>query len=336
MNTLEIYSLCEKPELYDQTISLIEEGFEYSDHNKYSEDFYPLINSSNHHHCYLAVVDNELVGHIGVKLSELQLGEHLIPVALIGGISIRKKFQGRGYLKTFFSYVIKKYESKIAMALLWSNLSTLYQKFSFYEAGTLYQLGNQSLPKELAGFKSSAPNKLSEQDKKRIQFIYDRTRSSESLRLIRTNKEWADIFNISSALFFLSENSYFVINKGQDLNGIIHEYASLDSKSMIDQLKDYKVWVSRNDLGALPFFQSLFLGHMRICNPALFSRLIHIWSKGQLQVHSLINEKVQFSLRESTYELEAVQFLQGIWGPAYIDELRELGPDLIITGLESV
>lgn len=216
---MEITTLDHKPEYFNQVISLIEESFGYEEQHSFAIDFYPLINRYNHNHCWILIENNKLIGHVGVRVCALN---NSTPFAMMGGIAIDKDHRGQGYFKEFFNTVIKKYQ-ELDFLLLWTDQHALYEKFGFEFVGKQYTL------KKVDGTQSSFEKvrKIDENTKEQVQSLYNILLKNE-LSIERTKRDWDHIWNITSAdLYIAKENrdikSYFFMNKGQDLPGIIHE-----------------------------------------------------------------------------------------------------------------
>ena len=88
MTNLTITTLEKNPEFLKQALALIEKSFEYGVSSTFATDFFSLINPKNHHHCYLLLRDEKLIGHIGLK-SKIFIHQHYeTQIAFLGGIAI--------------------------------------------------------------------------------------------------------------------------------------------------------------------------------------------------------------------------------------------------------
>jgi len=61
-------TLAKSPELYKEVIKLIEYSFNYPENHNFDNDFYTLMNPSNHDHCHILInEEKQVVAHIGVS-----------------------------------------------------------------------------------------------------------------------------------------------------------------------------------------------------------------------------------------------------------------------------
>ena len=73
-----------------------------------------------------------------------------------------------------------------------------------------------------------------------IKDLYEKYVNHHHISVFRSEEDWKELMSIKSASMFVkySENkiqSYFILGKGQDLQGIIHEYAFNDINTEITQ-----------------------------------------------------------------------------------------------------
>jgi len=227
-------NLAQAPELFSETIALIEREFKYSADYKFEIDFYPLMRKENHQHCHL-LIDNEtnkVVGHIGFLQKNLKFKNLTLPTQFIGGICIDKKYQGQRLFTHFFKTLTQEYISNIALHVLWGDLHEVYKKFDFYPAGIQYSVapsGDGSL-KEIK-FKSQA-------------HLYNKIHETH-LAPTREEADWDILKNITSSKLYADDKNYFFANKGFDLTHIAHEYYFTDKKIKIP----FQLW-SRGEVGA--------------------------------------------------------------------------------------
>lgn len=216
---MDINNLQEKPEFFDQVINLVEDSFGYNENNSFLNDFYPLINNLNHSNCWILQDNNKLVGHIGVRTSSLNNNTNF---AMMGGIAINPDYRGQGLFNDFFREIVNKYKN-FDFIILWSDKSKLYKKFGFDLTGNQYTLlkvdGMQSTFEKVKS--------IDDEIKSQVAFLY-KTLVTNELAITRSKQDWNNIWNITSSDLYIAKNrndilSYFFMNKGQDLNGIIHE-----------------------------------------------------------------------------------------------------------------
>src|SRR5690606_22380887 len=107
----------------------------------------------------------------------------------------------------------------------------------------------------LATFTKTTFAEISNEEKEAIKKIYDESFKQTYLTLERAETDWNQISHISSADLFINRvngkiESYFLMNKGQDLSGIIYEYGSskIDSNFLKEISGHGKVWMGDNFL----------------------------------------------------------------------------------------
>lgn len=331
-------TLAKNPELFDQVIGLCESSFGYKNHQSFAIDFAPLMSVMNHEHNHVFLNDkNQVIGHIGAKKRNITLAhntrEKNFLFTLLGGICVAQESRGQGHLQEMMQIVLDLYKDKTSFFLLWSDLSRLYEKFSFIEAGVLYQYKKPSSKKNL--FHLRKLKTFSEKEFQLVQSLYQRN-LDQSLRFSRSISDWNQIREIESADWWLDEPSqqYFVVNKGRDLEGIVYEH-SLTSPETIDQVtQHYTLWSARE----LDFENqsSLYLGFFKLANFKECQDFFEMASKAELKIISMDNSALMFKLDGEDFTLSHQEFLRGIWGPDFIAELSALIPPFFISGLESV
>lgn len=299
-NTISIISLSKLPDYYEEVIRIIEQELAYSADNSYERDFYPLVNSNNWENCFLIFLNQNLIGHIGIREINFTLKDIKLPILFLGGICIKKEYQGRGLFKLAFTDVLKKFQHQHALHFLWSGHQELYKKFHFYEVGQIFQTGNDNFV-NLQSFSHKKLNMLSIDEKEFLLQCYKNS-FSQYVKVDRSPQDWENIFQMSSVdVFFQLKDQkkigYFLINKGQDLQDIIHEIGAIDEfnlSQLIEENEKFKLWLP-NPLHHLESSTTLFLGQVRIEN---FS-LLNDWLQ-KLNIAPLSEQK---SLEENTREL---------------------------------
>lgn len=275
-NTISVIPLAKTPDYYEEVLHIIEQELNYSSSYSYENDFNLLMNSNNWENCFLIFSDKKLVGHIGVRELNLTLNGFSLPVLFLGGITIRKEFQGRGIFKNAFEEILNKFKNQHALHLLWSGHQDLYKKFHFYEVGQIFQTGNESFL-NLQSFLHRKLNTLKREEQEFIQKCYQKT-FSKCVKVQRTPQDWEMIFQISSIDVYFQRRdqeyiSYFFVNKGQDLQDIIHEVGAVDDQCLeilFEEIEKFKLWVP-----TLKHHQAssttLFLAQVRIENMTLLN-----------------------------------------------------------------
>lgn len=321
------------PDYYDQVIDLCESSFEYKGSQSYAEDFAPLISPMNHQHNHLFLNSkNQLVGHIGVKEREIKLKNKSYTFSLLGGIAVAEEFRGQGHLKEMMKAVIEIYEKKSAFFLLWSDLTELYQRFSFYEAGLIYEYRS---PKNQNSFTTKKLQEFSTIELNLTKELFLES-TKNVLTFQRSKQDWELLREMTSCDWYLNIESreYFVANKGRDLNGIVFEHNISNLETLEKLISQYKVWspillsLKNEALLYTAFFKAIPNEH--------FNQFICDLSGGKCEVESFENENLVFRLDGNSFQLPIRNFIQGLWGPEKIEELSSLTPPFYISGLDSI
>ena len=174
--TFIITDLGKNPEFFDELIALIEKEFHYSANHSYATDFAPLVTPLNYENCFL-VIDKEshkLISHIAICPRTMIKNGCLLNVGLIGGIVTDHDHRNKGLFKMLMNHVLENFNDSIGLYILWSDLSGLYEKFSFHMAGGLIESGNgvfQDSDKP-SGFQKTSFSKLNESEFGEIIKIY--------------------------------------------------------------------------------------------------------------------------------------------------------------------
>lgn len=335
-------TLAHFPDFFEDTIHLIEKEFKYPSHHSFLTDFYPLMGPLNHQNCHILIDQNKVIGHIAVKERILTYKGVKTKVALLGAIALNEKYQQQGNFTPFFNRIIEKYSKDNSLLLLWSDLKSLYNRFNFYEAGGVIQTGkkkllNENLPSSWikTDFKSLTPSELDE-----IKNIYQ---GQDLLTLERTESDWDQIKEITSASLYIKNNnskitSYFIKDKGNDLNNIIHEFASLDNDiiTAFQEFSDYQLWLPEkfnNTFNKKDIFYGAFF---RVANLNNLSKFLSQLTHNQLSIHNYTNDIIQLKYKNAEFDFTVEDFLTGIFGPNPIKEFSEILPAIYIAGLDSI
>ncbi|MDA9189745.1 GNAT family N-acetyltransferase [bacterium] len=318
-------TLDQKPELKDQLISLIEKEFSYPSDCSYKVDFFPLINEKNYKNLHLLMKDEKIIGHIGVKKRLLTYQGNDFPVALIGGVVIDKQYQGQGLFSEFFNNTIETYTKNVAFFFLWSALDQLYEKYDFYEFGLIREILGDEFNEDQNQDYSQSGQLTSD-----FKELYHR-HNKEFLSLKRTDHEWEEFSQIQSSKFYLSgdKQSYFIKDKGADFQGIIHEIQPTPKDSW-----SHRTWICNSEYKEGENYR--YMGLIRLGDPKLFKNCINHITNKSIQIHSSSKELIKFSMDDQEYELSIKQFMQGAFGPKFINELTQKIPKISIYGLDSV
>ncbi len=332
-------TLKESPSYLEETLKLIEKSFQYKKPFTFKEDFAPLMDSSNHHNCFIFIDENQkVIAHLGMKDKIIRVNgkEHLI--CLLGGIAVDEERRGEGIFRTLMEDVISEKRSDCAFFLLWSDQEELYKKFGFTLCGAQYEY---SKTEGKGNFEKTKFSSLTAQDQGAVQFLFEKSFAHMYLTPARSSEDWKLITETKSADLYIKRDkqrvlSYFFMNKGQDLSGIVYEYGHQgEMKSFLEEARHYgTVWTG------MPVADSNTQQFQFMLAPAdrrLFSSFVHDYTKGQFQLReiNLMKGEAFFDFNDETLSLEIPEFLRGILGPGAFEELGDLSP-IFISGLDSI
>jgi predicted N-acetyltransferase YhbS len=329
---LKITTLKENESFFAKTLKLIEKSFGYSSEYSFKEDFYPLINKNNHQNCYIAVDNNEnILGHLGVRLVHIKINNEVFPIAMLGGIATDEKSRGKGVFTALLKHVLERH-TDVAFYLLWSDNQELYNKFDFYLCGLQLEFPFQSANSTLERTKFS---KLNDVEKNQVKTIYNK----ESYpHLIRTTEDWANIEQMNSLDLYLKRNDNEIIgyafkNKGADLAGVVHEYRGI----LIKELQAIgKVWSMRRVDREKEGFSTQYAYFMRPGNYKYFAHVVHELSGKKIEVLQIQDSQVLFKFNDNESVMDLSEFLVGIFGPNYFEELDETLQNIQVSGVDSI
>ena len=130
--------------------------------------------------------------------------------------------------------------------------------------------------------------------------------------------------------------SYFFMNKGQDLQGVIYEYGTQGSlQELINEMRPYgKVWTG---LPTQDDSEAQYQFFMAPADPRLFANLIGNYTQNQMRIEDInpMKQEVYFHFQDELLGLETEEFLRGVFGPGPFEELGNLKP-IFISGLVSI
>lgn len=338
-NFPQVVTLKEKSHLFEKTIKLIEDSFQYKGPFSFATDFAPLVHPSNHHNCFILIDENEnVLAHIGTSERIITISGRSFPICLLGGIAVDEKNRGQGHFQTLMQDVLAEKRSDVCFFLLWSNQEKLYKKFGFYLCGGQFELA----PKEsTVEFKKTTYQQLDSHFKKDVQSLYESSFRATYLSLERSAEDWNKLATITSSdLFYREDNGhiqeYFFKGKGQDLSNVIHEYGTQGQiVELLKRIQGYgKVW-----MGA-PYVEAQEAQYEFMLLPAdkrLFSEFVLQYTNGLMSIREInvMKQEVFFDFNEETLVLEVEEFLRGVFGPGPFEELGEMKP-LFLSGLDSI
>jgi predicted N-acetyltransferase YhbS len=339
-NFHNITNLKEKPQYFAATLKLIEESFHYQAPHAFQIDFAPLMREANRHNCYILVNEKEeILAHLGVALRKLTVRGKDHTIAMLGGIAVDEKARGQGHFSSLMRHVMSEYKSEVAYFILWSELEKLYQKFGFYLCGKQYE---QAKRIGQGDFTQTHYYRLNSQQKKNIKSLYEESFSSLYATLQRGPADWEALEQVTSAdLYYREDQSgiceYFLMNKGQDLPGIIYEYGTKrEIKSFLADIAVYgKTW------SALPEMLNENQHFQFLLSPGdkeLFSNFILDFTNAEVKIHEInsMKQEVYFMFNNEMLALPIEEFLRGILGPGVFEEIEEETHPLFISGVDSI
>lgn len=322
---MELTNLQTRPDKFNDTLQLIEREFEYNSENSFATDFKPLIDAKNFHNLNILIENDEVIGHLGVLEKTFKINNKDFLVAFLGGIVIKDSYQGKGLSKLLMDHV-EALKNQYSFILLWSDKTDYYKKFEYYPCIQQFQY-EQSLCKN--SFHQVAINF------ENLNAIKELYHSSNELRPHRTQDDWNTIIDMTSTQLYLKQNengdtdNYFFINKGQDLNGVIHEYGKIDK----EMLNYGFLWSPLEVKELVPTHQYAAL--LKIGNHADFQDFILNVTNEKINIHAIDSHKVDFSFNNQRFQQNIDEFLTGVLGPSRYEELDDC-PLMFIPGLDSI
>jgi predicted N-acetyltransferase YhbS len=314
----KIFPLSEKPSCLDKAIALIERSFQYKAPYKFEIDFAPLIDKSNLANCFVLLGESEeVLAHVGVKERIV----HGTRICLLGGIAVEENHRGQGLFNELFSHVMAEKRDECAFFVLWSDQEKLYKRFGFSLCGMQFELSQSEGKKDF----------------KKGTFADIKTFYPHFERLYLTpERDWGSIEKITSAEIYSNGEGYFVLGKGQDLTGVIHEYGTNgDLPSFLESIRSYgKVWMGK------PFVETEAHFYQYMIAPGdtrLFGAFIHDYTSAaaKLREINVMKQEVFFDFNGETLVLEVEEFLRGVFGPGTFEEFGDPRP-LFFSGLDSI
>ncbi len=327
-------NLAKSPELEQKVLSLIEKSFDYSTENSFATDFYPLMNPNNHSNCHIILEGNNPIAHIGVLNAAIEIKNKLFSIAMYGGIAVDKHHRGKGLFRDLFNHIYPQYHC--ALHILWSDQIDLYKRMGFYPAINLYSysmLEKKFKNTEQLRIVKTKLNQLKTEELSQIFKLYNKPNEA---RIKRDANDWNVLKKITSAdLYLIKHNhdkviNYFIINKGQDLAGIIHEYGTVDNES-IQVLRQFgQVWSTQMFKDHQP--QALYAALVKIGDHTKFRDLVSHYCEFNIQ--KITDQAIHFNFKDESFSLPIDEFLTGIFGPNRLEEIH--APYLYIPGLNSI
>lgn len=321
LDTLEITTLAEKPELYKETISLIESGFGYESDNSFEVDFAPLVQKRNFKNLYIIIdADNNVLSHLGFLEKKIVYKDKEFPIVMLGGIVTKTEAQGLGLFRKLYEHSISKYSP--LFFVLWGSEERLYNKFDFYYAGAIFQNeGTQGLKET---YNEVPMSKLSDSHKFLLKELYSKA-AKDFWHIKRTDDDWEELYKITSTKLYMDRNCYCFRGKGRDLTNIIHEGYPFVG------FRDNKYWLPfpGNNSNVYP------LGMFKVGNKSYLDEFCEFVSNGRLRILS-VDKVVKLVFEGQELEVEIQDFIPGLLGPYPLEEFQEFSPQFYFSGLDSI
>ncbi len=319
---MNVKTLKEMPNKLNECVSLIESAFNYNDTYSYKEDFSLLLQEENYENCFFIMEEGEVRATLFTLPRVLEYKDIDIPVLFLGGISVRDDRRGAGVFKSLLETIILL-NGDYAFYLLWSDLSQLYEKFSFYEFGLIEEIDLSDKENHLKEFEPTDTGLFVE------SYLHLK---DKYLVPKRTDKDWYNLLFDCKSIQILEDRQkhFYFVNKGMDLQGICHEHHPIDSPP----LNGFINWrLTDKPKQGNPL---RYMGFMRMGNIQHIDRLLRFTSNERLKVDHYNDGLVTVMFDGEKYELQEKDFIQGLWGPGRIEEWTELMPHILIHGYDSI
>ncbi len=335
----QIISLKEKPSLIEKTIKLIEKSFGYKKNHSFKIDFAPLIDEKNLHNCFILIDENEnVLAHVGAKDRFFEINKIKFQISMLGGIAVDEKFRGLGYFQQLFQHVLSEKKNDSAFFLLWSDQEKLYSKYGFILCGFQYE---NTPRKQDKIFSKTKLSELNSEEFQEIKNLYENSFKKLYLSFDRSQEDWEILKKMTSTNLYIEKNndkilSYFFKDKGQDLEDIIFEYGSINSKEdVLDNAPgNAKIW------SAFPLNEEAIEQFQFLLAPGdltKFSNFVLEYSNHKINVRQInqMKQEIYFDFNEETLGLDLDEFMRGLFGPQRFEEIEDLKP-IFISGLDSI
>ncbi len=336
---MEITTLGKRPDLYDETISLIESELDYDSSQSFKVDFFSLL-QGNQDHLYIALKDGKLIGHVGALEKKFEMSKNYT-CTLLGGIVTHKDFQGQGVLRSLLGHVINQYEKDTTLFILWSDLVNLYKKFGFSLAGGIIH-SKQQVQETSSLFIKTKYKDLSDDEKLQVQGLYNEHKK-RYFSFERSPIDWSLIEQITSSDLFLLKkdkiNAYYFQSKGQDLPGVIFELVwdqSLDFNNIYKQLAHEVFWLPESEKAYFKEYEISYLALMKIGNLQIFSDFVKDYTQERIIIKNIDKSNITIIFDGNEYEFTVKDFLMYLWGPNPLQEFHDFSKSFFISGLESI
>lgn len=340
-------TLSRNPDYLEQIVALIEEEFLYDKRNSFERDFAPLLTPHNFDNCYFYIdrESNSVAAHLAVCPRVVIKNELTMNVVFIGGIATQKKFRGQSLFKSLMEHALNEHSSTAGLFILWSDIENMYEKFSFFRTGGFFESGSKSFQQgeNIPGYVRTKFSELDENDFQRIVEIYTRFNEKHFFTVKREEKDWSIIREMNSIDIYIKRNEtgtinrYFCVNKGKDLNHVIHELSASSEeqfKSLLKETSQFRTWLPENmpHTGRDIFFTAFF----KIGSEKILNNFLKDLTGNDLNIISVKNDLIVFDYKRKQYEATPQEFLHHIFGPRPFTDFAKLGLSLYVCGADSI
>lgn len=220
-------------------------------------DEYPLVLSeSAAQSSYCLFEQDTIVAHASLWPRQLvhASAQKIISVALVGNVSTHPDRRGQGLQLQLFAHLANLAASQDMKALvLWSDLLEFYQKLGFSSNGRelRFVLTRRERLKPTPVRKCDAA-KLTDHD---LEAMMD-LRPKLEWQLKRSTTEFRALLTIPQSLLFIRRSghaitSWFIIGKGSDMAGVIHEWGAKSPRELTADLQSILAAYNLADLTIL-------------------------------------------------------------------------------------
>tara|TARA_R110002072_G_scaffold288917_1_gene455589 strand:- start:282292 stop:283113 length:822 start_codon:yes stop_codon:yes gene_type:complete len=271
-------------------------------------------------HCHYLEIEGKIAATIALYKTHLIFKGKELPVTFIGGIAVNEEFRGHGVFKMFFSKLLNEYHKTTALFILWTGDPEIYEAWEFFPFGYICE---QPITNPAKTLTTSGWN---EEIQSLIKTQYNEL-SNQYIIHNRSEKFWKSMFQNYSAKVFTNDEQteYAICSKGFDLRGICHESTSLKSPSFQVEASSFWSPEINNELAGR------YMGFLKLSNIDLLNEWLKEIGSG-LQLAS----KTSFLFNEEVFNLSQQEVIQGIFGPAWFDEIKAELPPIWIGGLDSI
>jgi predicted N-acetyltransferase YhbS len=209
---------------------------------KYSEEYPLLLSSTSHQQSTCVFHDNQVAAHANLFSRKLvhASGQKSFNIGLIGNVATSTKYQRQG-----LQYKLMEHLEKTALLqnidalILWSDLYEFYQKLGFASTGReIRYFFDRNLKSQTNSLDLHDPKFLSDSDLKQMIAI----RPKMEWNLERSTDDFAKLLTIPSTNLYISKknqkiSSYYIVGKGSDMQGVIHEWGTNDRLRMMHDIR---------------------------------------------------------------------------------------------------